>query len=295
MRRALLDPGIIAAGVEQFGDRVFPVERHQLIAQFVGHRVQRHREVDPELGADAGDHRHHPRGRQRDLAARDRQPLRVHHDLQRRRDIVVIVERLAHPHQHDVGQLPVLLRRRPFAERVARHHDLPDDLGRAQIAHQALRAGMAEAAGQGAADLRGDAQRAAVAFRDVDGLDLLPVVEAQQPFAGAVDRDARRRDRRPAQLVVLGQSFAERLRQIGHRGEIGDAAMIDPVPQLAGAERLGPERGHFLGDLGAAQTDEIAAGHCAAGDCSVRGHGGDMGRGAAPGKLMPCRRRFLLL
>ena len=30
-------------------------------------------------------------------------------DLQRRGDIVVIVERLAHAHQHDVGELPVIL------------------------------------------------------------------------------------------------------------------------------------------------------------------------------------------
>ena len=42
----------------------------------------------------------------------------------------------------------------------------PDDLGRRQIAHQLLRAGVAEAAIQRAADLRGDAQRAAVRFRE---------------------------------------------------------------------------------------------------------------------------------
>jgi hypothetical protein len=48
-------------------------------------------------------------------------------------------------------------RRRPFAQRVARHHDLPDDLLGPEISHQQLRAGMAEAAIERAADLGGDA------------------------------------------------------------------------------------------------------------------------------------------
>ena len=148
--------------------------------------------------------------------------------------------------------------RGPFAERVARHHDLADDLGRAEVAHQALGAGMAEAAGQRAADLRRDAQRAAIGFGDVDGLDLLPVVKAQEPFPGAVDRDLRGRDMRAAQLVALGEPLAKALRQIGHRREIGGAAVIDPLPQLARAERLGAEGGHFRGQLGAAQPDKVA-------------------------------------
>ena len=198
MRRALLDAGIGAARVEQLGDRIFLVERHQHVAQLVGHRVQRDREVDAELGAAALDHRHHARGRERDLAPRDRQPLVVHDDLQRLRDVVVIVERLAHAHQHDVGELPVVLGRRPFAERVARQHHLADDLGGVEIAHQALRAGVAEVAGERAADLRRDAERAAILFGDVDAFDLLPVGEAQQPFARAVRRGLRARRHRAA-------------------------------------------------------------------------------------------------
>ena len=85
------------------------------------------------------------------------------------------------------------------------------------------------------------------------------VGEAQQPFAGAVDRD---------QGTAISPAGAARsARQAcrgtpwpgGHRREIGDAAMIDPVPQLARAERLGAERGHLGGELRAAQADEVAA------------------------------------
>ena len=66
-------------------------------------------------------------------------------------DILVIVERLAHSHQDDVGHLPVVLRGGPFAERIACDHDLRDDFLGRQIAHQPLSAGVAEGAGQSAA------------------------------------------------------------------------------------------------------------------------------------------------
>ena len=78
-------------------------------------------------------------------------------------------------------------------------------------------------------------------------LDLLAVGEAQQPFAGAVDRDCSARDspagaQRNARRARSRKPFA----RVGHRGEIGRAAMIDPVPQLARAERrraeLAPSR-----------------------------------------------------
>ncbi len=92
----------------------------------------------------------------------------------------------------------------------------------------------------------------------MNGLDLLAVLEAQQPFPGAVGGGEGLADLRPAQLVGLGEPLAEGFRQIGHRGEIGDAAVVDPVPQLARPERLGAKAGHFRGELGAAQPDEIA-------------------------------------
>jgi hypothetical protein len=68
-----------------------------------------------------------------------------------------LYKRLAHPHQHDVRDQPHLFLRRtrdrPFVQIVARQHDLTDDFGRRQVAHQFLRAGVAEGTGQRAADL----------------------------------------------------------------------------------------------------------------------------------------------
>src|SRR5262249_42875281 len=43
--------GIVAAGVEQLRDRIFAVERNEFVAQFVAHRVQRHRQHAADFGA----------------------------------------------------------------------------------------------------------------------------------------------------------------------------------------------------------------------------------------------------
>ena len=67
--------------------------------------MQRDRELYPEIGADPGDHRHHPRRRQRNPPARDIDALLVHDDAQRLNDIVVIIERLAHAHHDNIGEL----------------------------------------------------------------------------------------------------------------------------------------------------------------------------------------------
>src|SRR6516165_5424771 len=118
---------------------------------------------------------------------------------------------------------------------------------------------MAKRTGQGAADLRGDAQRATVFLRDVDRLDLLAIREAQQPLAGPVDRGEQAGYTWPAQLVARSQLVAKRLRQRRHRREIGDAAMIDPVPELARAKRFGPKRRQFGDESLAAKPDEVTA------------------------------------
>ena len=162
------------------------------------------------------------------------------------------MERLAHSHQDDVGHLPVVLRGGPFAERIACDHDLRDDFLGRQIAHQPLSAGVAERAGQSAADLGRDAQGPAILLGDVDGFDLLAIGKAQQPFASPVDRGQSARDRRPFQHVARRETVAERLRQGGHRREIGGAAVINPVPELTRAERLGAKFSHLGGQLFAA-------------------------------------------
>ena len=123
------------------------------------------------------------------------------------------------------------------AEPVARDHHLADDLAGGEIAHQPLRAGVAERAGERAADLAGETERAAVGLRDVDALDLVRTLaalarQAQQPFAGAVGRHLLRHHLRPRQREVLRQHRAQILRHAGHGVEVAGAAHIDPVPEL---------------------------------------------------------------
>ena len=133
-----------------------------------------------------------------------------------------------------------------------------------EVAHQALRAGMAERAGQRAADLARDAQRAAVFLGDIDGLDLLAVGKPKQPFARAVDRDLLGHDLGPRQREARGQFAAQLLGDVGHGGEIGRAAHIEPAPELAHAHARLPlrhaKRGEARGELGAAKPDQRLGG-----------------------------------
>src|SRR5260221_12078104 len=96
-------------------------------------------------------------------------------------------------------------------------------------------------------------------LRDVDGLALMPVGEAQQPFARAVDRLEGARDLGPANDVARGEARAKTLRQGGHDGEICGAAVIDPMQELARAKRRLADISHLADELLAAQPDAILA------------------------------------
>ena len=141
-----------------------------------------------------------------------------------------------------VGTRRAVLRRgrtRPVADAVARQQHLADDLRRLEVAHQSLRAGVAERAGERAADLARDAQRAAVGLGNVDGLDLggARLVAAdgqpQQPLARAVDRHLLGGDLRAIQAIGLRQRGAQLLGDVRHVLERGGAAHVHPAPQLA--------------------------------------------------------------
>jgi hypothetical protein len=70
---------------------------------------------------------------------------------------------------------------------------------------------------------------------DVDRLDLVAASNAQQVFSGAVGGKLPGDNLGPGDLELLGQQAAIGLGQIGHRLEIGNPALVDPLPQLAGA------------------------------------------------------------
>src|SRR5262249_5306109 len=99
----IAEAGIVAAGVQQRGERILAVDWHDLVAQFVVHRVQRDCQIDVQLAAAALDHRYHAGGRQGYAPLGNGDAVAIHYDRHGWGDIFVIVERLAHAHQHDVG------------------------------------------------------------------------------------------------------------------------------------------------------------------------------------------------
>ena len=165
-----------------------------------------------------------------------------------------IVERLAHAHEDDVGQPAVFLRARPLLQIVPGHLHLGDDLGRRQVAHQGLGAGVAEGAVQRAAHLTGDAKGARAAhIGDVDGLDLDARRHADQPLAGAIAADLTLDHLGAGEREGLGQGRAGLLGHVGHGGEVGQAIVVNPPPQLGGPH-LGLFRTHHAGlDQGGGQ------------------------------------------
>jgi hypothetical protein len=123
-------------------------------------------------------------------------------------------------------------RLRPFVKIVARHHDLAHDFARREVAHQLLRAGMAERTGQRAPHLGGDAQRAAIGFGDIDDLDLMPPGDAGEVFARAICTDLFRDHLGDFDHELLGQLRAIGLGEVRHLGKIAHAPLIDPLPDL---------------------------------------------------------------
>ena len=98
-----------------------------------------------------------------------------------------------------------------------REPHLADDLRGAEVAVEALLRGRAERAVERAADLRGDAQRAALGLRDEHHLEGLRGVRAQQPLAGAVGGALPwRRSAACAPRRTRGEARAKVLRKVGH-------------------------------------------------------------------------------
>ena len=86
--RVALD--IALTGRQQFGDRIFSIERHQHIAQRIVGRVQRHRQTHRTLRAQAFEHWHHAGGAEGNAPARQAITQIVEHDLDRRNDVVEV-------------------------------------------------------------------------------------------------------------------------------------------------------------------------------------------------------------
>jgi hypothetical protein len=265
VRLAVLALGVAAAGVDQLGQRVLAVDGHQLVAQLVVRRVQRHGHGRVHVLAQPVDERHQPRSRHGDLALGQAEAVVVEQDLQRRQHLAVVGQGLAHAHEHHVGDDAVILGKivtgrqaaRGPAERLRREPDLRHDLGGGQVAREPLRAGRAERAVHGAADLRGDAQRAAVILGDEHGLDGLALARLGHPFARAVGRGLLGDQLRRTDDEHGGQLGAQFLAEVGHQREVVDAAPVDPAHHLVGAVRCLAHFGKTRPQRRAVETEQV--------------------------------------
>ena len=188
------------------------------------------------LGREAFERRQDADGRQGHPSRRYRHPVLVGQDPQRLHRVVVVVQRLAHAHQHDIEALI------EEAELADEHTDLADDFTGGQVAVDAHLAGQAEGAAHCAADLCGQAERDAVRFAWIGRAGLIPGCRrsrcACRRRAGAGiwwcrprivrwrTTDGVRRSKCPA------SGRAELAAQIAHQRHVGDAAVVDPLEDL---------------------------------------------------------------
>ncbi len=205
---------------------------------------------------------HQARSRQGHAAARESVGIVVEHDLERGDDVVEIGQRLAHAHHHHVGDrmAPMLDPGRGDAvgeQRAIGMPQLPDDLADAQVAVEALLSGRAECAVERATGLRRDAQRAAIGFRNVNGLDRVRVADVEQPFARAVGRGRVANDRRGADLGIARERLARRFGQVAHRVDSVGEPMVDPAQRLLGAKRLFSALGEKRRHRGGVEVEQI--------------------------------------
>jgi hypothetical protein len=253
----LLEP-LVARG-QKLGDRGVLGPGDELAPELVGGRVEREgeRHRDFQLLGELLDRLGEADGRDRDLAARDARGPEGGQDAHGAGHVLEVGERLAHPHEHDVGDAPDL-------GKLPEPPDLFHDPSRGEIAIEPAQARGAEAASHGAPDLGADARGLAVLRRDHHALGL-----TRRVGVGGVVEDRQRgaiRGRRgivtplDQQLLhavggglvgdrVAGekghlrrQEVTVALGEVGHLLGVDDALLVDPFKDL-----LGPELGETLG------------------------------------------------
>ena len=199
---------VVGARLHHGGQRVAPVDRHQLVAQRVVGGVQadgqRHREAPLGEPADAG---HDADGRDRQVARRQAEVAVQPLDGAPHRGLVG--QRLAHAHEHDVADAAAAVAGPPGGA-----DDLLDDLAGRQVAGEAGLAGGAEAAPHGAAGLARHAHGGPVGVQHQHRLDAGAAGELPQELdrvAAVADRlGDRRRARAAARRRAASRSRAGR-------------------------------------------------------------------------------------
>ena len=139
---------------------------------------------------------------------------------------VKIVERLAHAHEHDVGEGVAL----------GYGQNLVDNLRGGKVAVEALAAGHAEGAAHLASRLRAHAERGPVAVGDVDGLYVAASGAVEEILHRAVGAACLGLGILAAHAPARGERLASALAEVGHRVDVGDTAAVYPVRYLLGGK-----------------------------------------------------------
>ena len=181
---------VAAAGFHECVERPRARSRHQCGALGLRCAVQRHGQAHLAFlishPMDAGDHAD---GGQGDFFRAQTHAGAIAEDIHGFHDRVIVMQRLAHAHQHDIAQplMPVVRRRvrgfrqrRIFFHRVTQHtihmHRLCDDLAGSEVPGVAHLARRAKHAAHRATHLRADARRGAPGVAHEHGLDAMRII-----------------------------------------------------------------------------------------------------------------------
>ena len=150
--------------------------------------------------------------------------------MQEFQHIVVVVERLARAHQHDIRNL--------FAAVFLHEQNLVQNFTGREVSLFSVQAGGAEFAAHAAADLRGNADRNAVLVVHEDGLHTVAVPQPPEVLYCTVYLAYLLAcDLGHGQDKVLRKPCAQVFREVAHLIEGGNA-LVQPLEDLTGAERL---------------------------------------------------------
>jgi hypothetical protein len=195
-----------------------------------------------------------PHGRHRDVASADAKALRIVEDGQDAVERRPVEQRLTHPHEHDVRREQWRIEQRELAH-------LTGDLERLEVPRKAHEPRRAERAAQGATRLRRETERQAIALGDRDGLDLLPVVKAEEKLLGSVGGALSRRDLETRKREPLVQLGPKRLRQVAHLAERRDRRLPQSSHDLRGPVRRLPalerELAHRVGGRARREIEKV--------------------------------------
>ena len=151
-------------------------------------------------------------------------------------DGLVVGHRLAHAHEHHVGDPARSAGDLAAGQGPGAGDDLLDDLGGGHVALQAALAGGAERAGHAAAGLAGDAHRHPVGIAHQHRLDERPVEELPQGLAGGAPVGLQ-----GAQRASSGRAAGSRpARRAGRRGGRSSRRGRRPAGRSSGSRAAGP-------------------------------------------------------